>query len=392
MENNQNKKNILILYPGYYPGYKYGGPTRSLMNLCEKMGDEYNFFILTTDHDLGSDKSYDSININAWNDIGKAKVYYCTKNELAITGFTKLINSISYDFLYLNSFFSYSFSIRPFLLWKFGLIEKKPLIIAPRGQLSKGSLSLKASKKSLYIWFSKLLSLYKGVQWQSSSKHETDDIRRIFPDAKVLLAPNLLGRSLETHSCEVQSRETSRVLFLSRISPEKNLLFALEVMEEVRGRFIFDIYGPIGDKQYWKKCKSAISSLPGNVQVCYKGTVPFERTYQTMSEYDILFVPSLGENFGHVFAEALSVGTPILTSNRTRWRELESKGIGWDLDLSNMNLFRRSLNILSKMTDEELCQMRQNSHEYARKFSETDKSIKIYRELFSEVKAGEGKD
>ena len=142
--------------------------------------------------------------------------------------------------------------------------------------------------------------MYKGVQWQSSSKHETNDIRKIFTDAEILFAPNLLGHSLETYSCKVQSRETSRILFLSRISPEKNLLFALETMKEVKGRFIFDIFGPIGDEQYWEKCKSAIESLPENVQVCYKGTVPFDQVYQTMSEYDILFVPSLGENFGHV--------------------------------------------------------------------------------------------
>jgi len=383
------KKRILILYPGYYPGCKYGGPIRSLTNLCEQMGDEYNFFILTSDHDLGSDKPYDSIDVNAWNNVGKAKVYYCTKDELATRDFTKLINSINYDFLYLNSFFSYSFSIRPILFWKFGLIRKKPVIIAPRGQFSQGSLSLKASKKRLYIRFSKLLNLYKGVQWQSSSKHETDDIRKIFADAKILFAPNLLGRSLEILSCKVHSRETSRLLFLSRISPEKNLLFALETMKEVKGRFIFDIFGPIGEQDYWTRCKAAMESLPENVQVCYKGIVPFDQVYQTMSEYDILFVPSLGENFGHVFAEALSVGTPILTSNRTRWRKLESKGIGWDLDLSDMKSFIRALNILSKMTEEELGQIRQNSHEYARKFSETDKLIEIHRELF---KAGERKD
>lgn len=51
------------------------------------------------------------------------------------------------------------------------------------------------------------------------------------------------------------------------------------------------------------------------------------------------FVPTKGENFGHVFIEALSAGVPILVSDKTPWRDLEAKGVGWDISLHKQENF-----------------------------------------------------
>ena len=34
----------------------------------------------------------------------------------------------------------------------------------------------------------------------------------------------------------------------------KNLLFIMELVHELKGDLILDIFGPIEDKAYWKKC------------------------------------------------------------------------------------------------------------------------------------------
>ena len=39
------KKDILIIMGRYLPGYKDGGPVRSIKNLVDYLGDEYNFKI-----------------------------------------------------------------------------------------------------------------------------------------------------------------------------------------------------------------------------------------------------------------------------------------------------------------------------------------------------------
>ena len=70
------KKKILIITGRYLPGYKDGGPVRSIKNLTDYLGDEYDFYILTCDRDHGDTESYSNIKVNDWNQVGKAKVFY----------------------------------------------------------------------------------------------------------------------------------------------------------------------------------------------------------------------------------------------------------------------------------------------------------------------------
>ena len=51
----------------------------------------------------------------------------------------------------------------------------------------------------------------------------------------------------------------------------KNLLYALEVLDEIDIKINFDIWGPISDKDYWEKCQEKISNLPENIMVKYMG-------------------------------------------------------------------------------------------------------------------------
>jgi glycosyltransferase involved in cell wall biosynthesis len=134
-----------------------------------------------------------------------------------------------------------------------------------------------------------------------------------------------------------------RAVFVSRISPEKNLLFALSMMQGLTGEVIFDIYGPIGNAQYWNQCKAAIAALPANVRVQYMGVIEHERVSEVIAQHDLFLLPSLGENYSHVTCEALSAGCPVLISDRTPWRNLQEKGVGWDVPLEDEGRFRAIL-------------------------------------------------
>src|SRR6266568_4555703 len=97
---------ILIFSAGYLPGYRWGGPIRSIANLVELLGDEFDFKIITYDHDLGMNEPYAGIAPGTWCKVGKAEVYYASKASLRLPAMVRIINSIGHDVLYLNSFFS----------------------------------------------------------------------------------------------------------------------------------------------------------------------------------------------------------------------------------------------------------------------------------------------
>ena len=47
-------KTTILSSVGYYlPGYKAGGPIRTLANMVDRLGDEFQFKIVTLDRDFG---------------------------------------------------------------------------------------------------------------------------------------------------------------------------------------------------------------------------------------------------------------------------------------------------------------------------------------------------
>lgn len=178
---------------GYYlPGYKAGGPIRTLANMVDRLGDEFWFKIVTADRDFKDTKPYPGIKVDGWNRGGKAEAYYMSPKRRSLRDFKRLFCSTKYDVLYLNSFFSPDFTIKPLLLRRLRLIPDRPLVIAPRGEFSPGALGLKSLKKRVYILVAKAFGLYRSALWQASSEHEEADIRHWFgSEIRVVIAPDL---------------------------------------------------------------------------------------------------------------------------------------------------------------------------------------------------------
>ena len=377
----------ILTFVGYYlPGYKAGGPIRTLANMVDHLGDEFEFKFVTADRDFEDMKPYPKIRINNWNRVGKAKVFYMSPKRQSLRGFKKILCSTECDVIYLNSFFSPHFTIKPLVLRRLNLIPDKPLIIAPRGEFSLGALGLKSFKKRVYLTAAKALGLYKGAVWQASSEHEEADIRRWFGrDAQVVVAPNLppmvhSADELPPKSGKIES--CLKIVFLSRISRKKNLDGALEMLKGLKGLVQLNIYGPMEDKSYWAECQKIIGGLPGNIEMRYCGSVKHDKVGATMREHDLFFLPTLGENFGHVILEALCAGCPVLISDQTPWRDLEEKGVGWDLPLDQPELFREVLQRCVDMNNEEYVKWSERAWEYGLQVTKDDKVVEQNRRLF----------
>ncbi len=50
---------ILTFNRYYLPGYRAGGPIRTLANTVAQLGEEFSFRIITLNHDSGVDTPYD---------------------------------------------------------------------------------------------------------------------------------------------------------------------------------------------------------------------------------------------------------------------------------------------------------------------------------------------
>ena len=259
----------------------------------------------------------------------------------------KLIKQTKSDIIYLNSLLSPVFSIYIVFLNKIGLIDKK-IVISPRGETYTEALLFKKNKKQVFIKTALFFNLYKNVCWQASSEVEKDFViknLKIKPE-KIVVAQNLTQKSSEINLAKTTDstlEDSLKIVFLSRISKDKNIEFTFDVLQNIKQSIIFDIYGPIEDEFIWKKCQNKILNLPKNITVCYKGSVDKSEVKKVFSNYDLMFLPTFAENFGHVIVEALCVGTTVLLSDNTPWRDLENKGFGWDIALNNKQAFEDAI-------------------------------------------------
>jgi len=361
---------ILIICDYYLPGFESGGAMRTLVNMVDRLSDEFEFKIITRDHDGPLNlKTYSTVSIDDWNRVGNADVYYLAKSSVRLSTIRDLVGKVKSDGLYLNSFFS-PLTISTLLLRRFGDTGHVPIILAPEGELVRGALSIKPLKKRLYILFAKLLSLLDKITWKAASEYEKAAIESLFgSQASLFIAPNMPPREIvprpDPRQKPTKLSGQAKFIFLSRFMRKKNLNWFLEQLRDVPGDICIDIWGPIEDSAYLEECRAIVRTLPQNVRVEEKGAVSHEEVAKTLTNYHFFVLPTLGENFGHIFVEALAAGCPLVISDRSPWRDLEGEGIGWDIPLEEPEIWRSVIGSCIKMSSDEYSEMSDRARNYA---------------------------
>lgn len=333
---------VLVFNKFYLPGFKAGGPIRTLANLVARLGEDFDFRIVALDRDSGDAAPYARIEQGRWNTVGQAQVRYLRQDETGFATLLALLRELAPDVIYLNSFFDATFSRKIMLARRLGLLGGCRVVLAPRGEFSAAALALKPRRKRCYLTLSRWFGLYRDVTWQASSAVEAESIRSCVPGAEpaVQVAPNLAPAEAEPPPTAAREEGAAlRVCFLGRISPMKNLDYALRVLARVQAPVEFSIYGPVSDALYARSCRELAASLPAHVQVRWEGEVQPDTVATQLSRHDLFLFPTRGENYGHVIREALAAGLPVLLSDQTPWHDVMEQGLGWCLPLQEEAAF-----------------------------------------------------
>lgn len=343
-------RKILILMGRYLPGYKDGGPVRTIINLTDALGDEYDFHIACLDRDHGDDKPYDDIKYKEWNVVGKAKVWYVEPGKFSFSIIRKLARDV--DLIYTCGFYD-DYGYKTLILNRFGLLFGKPVVVASMGTFSEGALSQKSAKKMLFINLCKTMGLFKKIKWSVTSPIELRDVQKyIGKSAECIIAEDMPRTNVPGRhgGGDINPNEVLRVVFLSRISPKKNLLGAIKCLQSVKSDIEFTIFGPKEDIKYWKICEAELKELPDNVNWKYGGDVASDKVQEELSMHDVFLFPTFGENYGHVIFEALSVGCIPVISDQTPWNWLADIDAGFILEADNNYLvFSQAIESLAQM-------------------------------------------
>lgn len=374
------KRNILIITGRYLPGYKDGGPVRSIKNLTDFLGSEYNFNILTCDRDHGDIKPYENIKINNWNRVGNANVFYVPPKGFKFSVIKNLVKES--DLIYVCGCFS-AYAINTLILNRLGQI-KKPVIVAAMGLFSPMEFSLKYKKKKLFTVVFNMFGLFKDIYWSATSEMEINEIKQQIKarDNQFFIAEDLPRMVDNTPVLKNKEKGKLNVVWISRIAPKKNLIGAIKILQNLKSDINFTIYGPIHAEGYWEECKKELKKLPSNIKWTYKGNVESEQVVATLRQYHIFLFPTLGENYGHVIQEALSAGCPCILSDQTPWQDLQNNGVGYVFSLDNKEKFVEVIDEYANMDSEEY----NNCANKALKYAVDNSNMKVehtgYRKIF----------
>ncbi len=373
-----NKK-VLIFIDWYKPGFKAGGPIRSISNIVDHLHHKTDFYIITSNLDYLSTVPYTGIEANTWIEVDNASVKYLSKDKINFSTIKNSIKEVTPDIVYCNSLYSFYFSLSPLFISKKRNIKT---ILAIRGMLSPGSLSIKNKKKRAFLTLIKTLQLFKNCTLHATSLSEYHDIQKEFSTNKIVTIQNLPEKKVMPFQNKDKEIGELKMVSIGRISPEKNTLYALKALENVTAKVSYDIYGPIYATEYWKKCQETINLLPSNIVVNYNGVLNHNKIDETLKKYHTLFLPSTGENFGHIIIEAMINSCIPIISDKTPWRNLEKDKIGFDIPLNDIKEYALIIDKLAIIDQENFNELSKNSHQYAFNIINDKKIIEDYHKLF----------
>jgi len=220
---------------------------------------------------------------------------------------------------------------------------QRPYLLFPHGMLDpwfKKAYLWKHLKKQLYWWYAQE-SVLRNAQ---AVCFTTEEERRLAQDTFFPYRPALeivtgIGvpdpPSNALHQKSIlekfpQLENKSTLLYLGRIHPKKGLDLLIHSWKEKQLGALgaLAIAGPLDRKDEYHQRLQELSGVDSSIH--WLGMLEGAEKWGALESANALILPSHQENFGMVVAEACSVKTPVLLTNKVNlWREIESSNAGY---------------------------------------------------------------
>lgn len=138
------------------------------------------------------------------------------------------------------------------------------------------------------------------------------------------------------------SNRKLKLLFVGGLSQRKGIAEVLEAVELLKDKVELTIIGN-------KPVENCLPLNEGIKKHKYISSLPHSEVLRQMRNNDILVFPSLFEGFGLVITEAMSQGTPVITTHRTCGGDIIKHNFnGWLIEPGNTNALVNQINEILK--------------------------------------------
>ena len=318
---------ILHVVPSYKPAYRYGGTIESVALLCEglvKAGVEVMVFTTTANGkeelDVQGNSLYkvDGVDVIYFKRIFKDPIY------ISPALWKRLYRECeNYDVIHIHSWWNILVMVAAMICKR----KKTKFVISPRGMMSDYIVqnSNRLFKKlSLFVIGRSLL---KASVFHSTSANESAECKKLIPGWNGFVIPNIVW--LPALNISKPANYNFTVIFLSRIHPKKGIELLIEAISRMPIKPLLKIAGT-GEDNYVQQLKDKAKNLGIEQNIEWIGWQNRAEKLNALMQADLFALASYNENFANSVMEALSVGTPVLVSDKVGIYDFVNKNkLGW---------------------------------------------------------------
>ena len=252
---------------------------------------------------------------------------------------------------------------------RFGRHNRIARIVSPRGMLEPWCLRHRRYRKLIAWKLYQHRDLLTSSCLHATSESEVKQFRQLGFEQPVVLLPNGVTLPEEVSGSERhhdKSRGDEReVLFLGRIHPVKGIPHLIEAWHRaVRPGWRLRIVG--GDEGGHKnEIRRLIQQKDLDTTVTICDAVHTQEKWKLLRNADLVVLPSHSENFGIVVAEALAIGTPVITTTGTPWKHVLRQRCGWHVE-PDARVLEQALREAMQMPPRELQEMGRRGGQWVR--------------------------
>ncbi|MDI1433169.1 glycosyltransferase [Polyangium sorediatum] len=318
---------VLHVIPSFWPATRYGGPIEGVLRLCQRLlGLGVTVEVVTTDADGAGDLAVPHAEKTLAEGVPvryfprRPRTRFAVSAPLAL----HLAREIPrWDLVHVTALFSFSSAATMALARRAGV----PAVLSPQGTLMPWAIGSKRWKKAPYFELVERKNVLSAAGVHATSDEEAREILHHVPGARTFVVPN--GVDVPDVLPDVP-REKARIVFLGRIHPVKGfdvLVPALARVAAILPEVETLVAGPDEDGEQ-ARVEALLARVTPRPRVRFLGPVYGKEKQELLASATVLVLPSHGENFGIVVAEALAAGTPVVVSKACPWKILEERGAG----------------------------------------------------------------
>ena len=346
---------VLHVTPYFAPAFRYGGPPRSILGLCQALmeaGVEIEVFTTTANGPeplaaAPEGTEYDGVRVRyfplAW-----------PRRYWRASGLAAAIERAlpSADLVHVHGLWNMTGSAAVARARSAG----RPYVVSPRGMLQPAAMRRHRVLKTAAYWASERAHLSGAAFLHATSHLEQQQIAK-YGRSVVTIANGVAPVAVSADVLE-GVRERARidagdevVLCLGRLHPIKRLdllAAAFDIVHRARPRARLVIAGPDEDG-YRARVEPLFTPVAAATR--WLGAVDRETVAALFAASRTLVQCSDSESFGMSVAEALAAGLPVVVTNETPWPQVAALELGYVVAQEPVAIARGILEILERPAD-----------------------------------------